>query len=175
MDSQSSILKGPSQRRSEMRSFTRKASELYGAEIYMINSAIELNNPRGAKLMALDPYFMKTNEEYVKSGESVSLCLSHGFESLARELVDAGYGVKEDILILAIKTKNVAGINSIISGNFYPSGGFELEYWYLLHKNFISQAENLKNKEPEIQRLGINESDYQNDEEVLAIALQRAL
>lgn len=154
---------------------TRRMSIKFGSEVFMVIGAIDLCNVESAKTLALQQWFIQQNQEFVKSGELVRLCLDKGFVTFVHELVAVGYFLPSDILIKAIKKNKHEAIRNIITGKFYPQTGFELEYWYLLHKGLYAYAETMRIAEPQLQILQIEEHNYDQEVEILEIALKRSL
>lgn len=162
-------------RRTNDSLLVRKMSRISGSEGFMIMGAVELNNIEGARVFALDPNFISSHQDFVNSGDLIRLCVKKGFVDFTRELLEVGYPMPEDILIKAIKKNDLDSITNIIYAQFYPRTGFELEYWYLLHKRLFSNAENMRLNEQLLQQFQIIEHDFDSDLEILEIALRRAL
>lgn len=154
---------------------TKRLSIKFGSEAFMIIGAVELCNIESARDIALQPWFIEQNNEFATSGELIRLCLEKGFVAFAHELIDAGYSLPADILIKAIKKNKPEAIRNIITGRFYPEVGFELEYWYLLYKNMFSFAETMRIAEPQLQNYQVDEHNFEQDNEILEIALKRSL
>ncbi|OMJ66398.1 hypothetical protein SteCoe_36766 [Stentor coeruleus] len=154
---------------------TRRMSMKFGSEVFMVIGAIDLCNVESAKSLALQQWFIQQNEEFVKSGDLIRLCLEKGFMAFAQDLVKAGYFLPSDILIKAIKKSKHEAVRNIITGKFYPQTGFELEYWYLLHKGLYAYAEIMRIAEPQLQVFQIEEHNYDQEVEILEIALKRSL
>ena len=158
-----------------LRQTTMKLTSSYGSPAFMVISAVELSNIEGARKIAFDKDFISTNQAFVNSGEITELAVIKGFHEFARELMEAGYVLKENTLLKAIKKGELKAISNTISGGFYPKSGFQLEYWYLLYKNFEPYAHALRSLEPELDNLGITEMNYNHQTELLEKALKSAL
>lgn len=153
----------------------RKLSRIAGSEAFMIMGAIELNNVEGARLLALDPNFIRNNPKFLESGELIRLSIRKGFIEFTKEALETGYILPEDILIKAIKKNDLESISNIIYSQLYPKDGFELEYWYLIYKKHIASAETMRANEPVLQQFQIIEQEFDGDLEILEVALKRAL
>lgn len=153
----------------------RSLTSEYTAEAFTVLGSAEFGSISNVRELALNPFFMGVNEEFVKQGELIRICLNKGYVPFAEELVKAGYLIPDDILLKAIKQDRSDLVHTILSAGLYNSSQVILEFWYLIDKGLTFHAEILFEKEVEIQRyLNFNFQEF-NTVVVIKAALRSAL
>lgn len=126
-------------------------------QVVKILSALEAGDLDVVQEIGLSLDFISAHPQFVESGTLIRTAIRQGHIQLVRDFLQVGYTLPYSLIVDAIRDQDLEMINRVIQERLYTlESSVILDFWYLLHSNYLPQAFKLLEKERLLKDFSVN-------------------